>query len=84
MRIVFVWVTAVMLCAFVTIGWYVSNTTINAIASSSLESIGVGKGFSLVQLLEWVNIIWGPVLDIVVILWAIANSDHKGAISDYY
>ncbi|NLT52918.1 MAG: hypothetical protein GXX85_18590 [Ignavibacteria bacterium] len=85
MRILTVWVTALVLLCVITVGWYISNTVFNQIASGNMEIIGTsGKSFSLLKLLEYVNIAWGPVLDFLVVLWAVANSDAEGAASVVY
>jgi uncharacterized membrane protein len=85
MRILSVWITALVLCCTITIGWYISNTVFNTIASGNMDLIGTsGRPFSLLKLLEYLNIAWGPILDFLVILWAIANSDAEGAASVVY
>jgi hypothetical protein len=85
MRILMVWITAIVLCSFITIGWYISNTVFNTIASNNMDLIGTsGKPFSLLKLLEYVNILWGPLLDGLVILWAYSNSDTEGMTSNVY
>ena len=85
MRILMVWITALVLCSVITIGWYISNTVFNQIASGNMALIGTsGEPFSLLKLLEYVNIAWGPILDFLVILWAIGNSDAEGAASVIY
>lgn len=85
MNIIMVWVTALILCSVVTVGWYISNTVVNTIASGSMDIIGTsGQGFNLLKLLEYVNIAWGPVLDFFIILWAFASSSARDITSDIY
>lgn len=85
MRIVMVWVTCLIVCAVITVSWYISNTAVNTIASGNMAIIGTsGEGYSLLKLLEYVNIAWGPVLDFLVILWALANSAYRDMGSDLY
>jgi hypothetical protein len=85
MRILNVWITALVLCCVITIGWYISNTVFNQIASGNMALIGTsGEPFSLLKLLEYANIAWGPVLDFLVIMWALSNSDAEGAGSVIY
>jgi hypothetical protein len=80
-----VWITALVLCSVITIGWYISNTVFNQIASGNMDLIGTsGRPYSLLKLLEYLNILWGPIFDALVILWAIASSDAEGAVSSVY
>lgn len=81
MRIVLVWITALMLMASITIGWYMSNTVVNTMASGSMDLIGTGQGLNLLNLLEYVNIAWGPVFDLIVLLWALTYPAERDAYS---
>lgn len=81
MRIVLVWITALMLMASITIGWYMSNTVVNTMASGSMDLIGTGEGLNLLNLLEYVNIAWGPVFDIIVLLWALTYPAERDVYS---
>ena len=85
MRILFVWITALVLCTVITVGWYISNTVVNQIASGNMDLIGTsGKGFSLLKLIEYLNIAWGPVFDFLVIAWALVSSAREDATSVMY
>lgn len=85
MQILYVWITALVLCLTITIGWYVSQDLVNQIASSNMTLIGEsGSGFNLLKLIEYVNIAWGPVFDFLVILWAIINSARRDITSEIY
>lgn len=85
MRILMVWIVALVLMATITIGWYISNTVVNQIASGNMDLIGTsGKGFSLLKLIEYVNIAWGPILDLLVLLWAISSSAARDVTSEIY
>jgi hypothetical protein len=81
LRIVLVWITALMLMASITIGWYMSNTVVNTMASGSMDLIGTGQGLTLLNLLEYVNIAWGPVFDLIVLLWALTYPAERDAYS---
>lgn len=82
MRVVMVWITALMLMASITIGWYISNTVVTSMASGSMDLIGTsGQGFNLLNLLEYVNIAWGPIFDIIVLLWALSYPAERDAYS---
>jgi hypothetical protein len=85
MQILYVWVTALLLCSIITVGWYISNTVVNTVASGNMDMIGTsGKPYSLLKLLEYVNIAWGPIFDFLVILWAIVSSAARDVTSDIY
>jgi hypothetical protein len=70
-----------MLMASITIGWYMSNTVVNTMASGSMDLIGTGQGLTLLNLLEYVNIAWGPVFDLIVLLWALTYPAERDAYS---
>jgi hypothetical protein len=85
MQILYVWITALVLCLSITIGWYISQDIVNQIANSNMDIIGTsGRGFNLLKLIEYVNIAWGPVFDFLVILWAIVNSARRDITSEVY
>lgn len=82
MRIIAVWITALIVMFFITTGWYASNTIFNTIASNNMDIIGTtGEPFSLLKLLEYVNIAWGPVFDFIVLLWALTYPSERDAYS---
>jgi hypothetical protein len=84
MQILYVWLTCLLVCGVITVGWYISNTVVNQIASSNMDLIGTGRGLSELKLLEYVNIAWGPILDALVILWALVNSAKQDVTSSVY
>ena len=75
MRVLFVWFTALISIFMVTVGWLVGNTVVVSIASQALGDI-TGQGYSLLTLLEYIAAWWGPILDGVILLWAIINSQE--------
>lgn len=75
MRMLFVWVTAIISCAIVTIFWLVSNNIVLAIANGALQN-PTGQSFSLVTIIEYIAAWWGPIFDVVIIFWAIINSEE--------
>jgi hypothetical protein len=80
MKILFVWITAVTLCFSITVGWYISQGIVVQIAHGALAGV-TGSAASLVSLIEFANIIWGPLFDVLVILWAIVSSQGDDNIS---
>lgn len=82
MKIIAVWITALIIMFFITVGWYASNTIFNTIASGNMDIIGTtGEPFSLLKLLEYVNIAWGPIFDFIVLLWALTYPSERDAYS---
>ena len=75
MRVLWVWFTAIVSVFVVTLGWYISNGVIITIAYQAAGDLSA-QGFGLLTLLEYVNAWWGPVFDVIIILWAIINSQE--------
>jgi hypothetical protein len=75
MRVLWVWFTAITSIFIITLGWYIGNDVIIAIASQACGGF-TGQAFSLVTLLEYVAAWWGPILDLIVVFWAIINSQE--------
>ena len=75
MRVLFVWFTALVCIFIITVGWYIGNDVVITIASQAMGDI-TGQGFSLLTLVEYVAAWWGPIFDIIVLLWAILNSQE--------
>jgi hypothetical protein len=76
MKVLFVWVTAVVSCAIVTIFWLVGNSVVLAIVDGALSGVS-GQASSLVTIIEYIAVWWGPIFDVVLILWAIINSEPE-------
>jgi hypothetical protein len=75
MRVLFVWFTAIVAVFIIALGWYIGNGIVITLASQA--TIGfTGSALAAVQLLEFVAAWWGPILIIIVILWAILNSQE--------
>lgn len=83
MRILFVWLTCISMCGIITIGWYLSQTIVISIANSMLGGVS-GQGLSLLTTIEYVNSWWGPIFDVVVVLWAIMSSQASDVESQVY
>ena len=82
MRILYVWLSCIASCFVITLGWYISLGVVTAIVQGSLGDV-TGKALSLTGLVEYVAIAWGPLFDIVVILWAIVSSQSIDPTSRY-
>lgn len=82
MRILFVWLTCVAIMFTVTVGWYISQELVVQIAHQCLSDV-TGQGLALLTLIEYANIIWGPLFDILILLWAIVSSQATDPVSRY-
>ena len=75
MRILNVWLTAVLLLFSITVGWYISQDLVLNIAHNMLAGV-TGKASTTLALVEWMNILWGPLFDLLVVIWAIVSSQR--------
>ena len=83
MRVLFVWFTAIVSVFVVTLGWYIANSVMVSISSQALTDL-TGSGLSTLILLQYVSAWWGPIFDVVIILWAIINSQEVDPNSRIY
>lgn len=85
MRIVFVIITGLTLLFIITLGWYVSNIIGSSILVAVWEFLTMTEaGENITSLATFANIIWGPLLDIMVILWMIAAAQQRDVESAMY
>jgi Ni,Fe-hydrogenase I cytochrome b subunit len=84
MRILYVWLTALSLMTFVSIGWYVSMPIVYGVANALRPSITMGSGPAIVGFVIIANISWGPIFDVVLLLWALISSQQKDVESEIY
>ena len=75
MRVLWVWFTAIVSVFIVTLSWYICNGIVVTIAYQAMGDI-TGEGFTLLTLIEYVAAWWGPIFDVLIILWAILNSQE--------
>jgi hypothetical protein len=78
-----VWFTAIISMAIVTLGWYIGNGVVLTIAYEALGDV-TGQAFSLLTLIEFVAAWWGPICDLLILLWAIINSQEIDPTSVLY
>ena len=83
MRILMVWLTAIALCFAITVGWYISQDLVLSLSTAMLGDI-TGEGLNLLNLIQFLTIIWGPLFDILVLIWAIASSQARDPNSVIY
>jgi hypothetical protein len=83
MRLLYVWVTAIVSCALVTIFWLIGNDIVLAIVNSAIGE-PTGQAYSLITILEYFATWWGPVFDVVIIFWAVMSSEQEEISSVLY
>lgn len=85
MRMIFVIITGIGLIFTIGVCWYLSQTLVTQIAYTfSGQITATEEGTSTLQLLEYANIVWGPLLIILVIVWMIASAQAKDIESEIY
>jgi hypothetical protein len=75
MRVLMVWFTAIVCVFVISISWYICNGVVLSIAYQTMGDL-TAQAFGLLTLLEYVAAWWGPLFDVIVILWAIINSQE--------
>ena len=85
MRILRVWILASIIIFSVSLGWYISqpvvigfSRSLNATISANQNAVNVSKA------IEYGSIIWGPLLIIFILLWAIVSSQQRDVESVIY
>lgn len=85
MRIVFVWVTAILIIFTVGVSWYVTlpvvlgvSLALNATYSEDANARNVATAVG------YVSYAWGPVLIGFVLLWALVSTSRFDAQSEVY
>jgi hypothetical protein len=91
MNIVVTWVVAMALILMIAGSWYVSQPIVAGIitASSSFENAtlngtALSKATSTNNLMYVLNLIWAPILAIVVLAWAVISSGRRDVESEMY
>lgn len=68
----------------ITTAWYVSQPIILALSSSVVDSGVTGEGLSIMHLIQFANIIWGPIFDGIILFWMVASAQARDVESDIY
>lgn len=84
MRIVRVWVVAIILVFSVSLSWYVSQPIVLGVSRGIGSSITSSQGKLVATGVEYVSYAWGPLLIIFVLLWAIISSQKYDRESEIY
>ena len=83
MRIIRVWITALVLLFTVTTTWYVTLPAILGVAVGLEGHYGV-MGANIATAVKYVSYAWGALLDIFVLLWAVISSQMRDVESEVY
>jgi len=84
MRIVFVWVTTFILLFTVSIGWYLSLPVTIGLMRSLQTVVTDPTALGIARIVEFVGIIWGPLWDLFILLWAVISSQRRDVESMVY
>jgi len=83
-RIVQVWVVAIILVFSVSLSWYVSQPIILGVSRGLSSSITTSQGQLVATGVEYVSYAWGPLLNIFILLWAVISSSKQDIESSVY
>lgn len=75
MRVFWVWMKALAAIFMLSLGWYIMCVVCTNFASNALSDV-TGQAFNMVSLLEFVVAWWGPIMDGLIIVLAILNSQE--------
>ena len=85
MRVVKVWIMASIIIFTVSLGWYVSQPVVIGFSRSLNATIsGNQNAVNAATAIEYGSIIWGPLLIIFILLWAIVSSQQRDVESVIY
>jgi hypothetical protein len=83
MRMLFVLITGIVLLGTITTAWYISQPIVLALANGFFGSV-TGEGLSILHLVEFANIIWGPAFDGIILFWMVASAQARDIESEVY
>lgn len=79
----FVIITGLTLLFIITVSWYISQVIVTGICSALFSTLS-GDAAGVMGLAQFASIIWGPILDILVIVWMIAAAQMRDVESEIY
>lgn len=83
MRMLFVILTGLSLIFVVTVAWYFSQPVVLSLSNAFISELS-GDALSVMHLVQFANIIWGPLFDILIITWMIASAQARDIESERY
>ena len=85
LRMIVVWSVAFTLLFTVSVGWLISLPICFALSSSIEDQVNTLPGaLSAFRIIEYVVILWGPIWDIFILLWAFMESHRIDVTSQVY
>lgn len=83
MRMIIVWTVAFSLLFSVSLGWYITLPIAFSLGSS-IESQVSGSALNALRIVQYVVILWGPIWDFFILLWALMESHRIDITSQTY
>jgi len=82
-RIIVVWITAIILLFTISVSWWATLPAIMGVGYALNDSITHPTGRSVATGVQYAGIAWGPLLCIFILLWAIISSQKRDIESEY-
>jgi hypothetical protein len=67
----------------ITVGWWVCLPIVAAVSNALKPSMGA-SGLNVATAIEYANYVWGPILDVFIVLLALLNSQRRDVESEVY
>jgi len=84
MRIVTVWIVAIILIFTISLGWWVTVPVVIGISHSLNSTITNPQGRLVATGVEYVAYAWGPIFIMFILLWAVISSQRQDIDSTLY
>jgi len=84
MRIVRVWIVAVILIFTISVGWWTTLPLTIGVSNALNNTMTNPQGRTVAKGVEYVSYAWGPVFILFILLWAIMSSQKYDAESRMY
>lgn len=79
-----VWLTASVLIFSISIGWYVSQPVVIGVARGVNSTITNQQGRNVATFVEYASFLWGPIVILFILLWAVISSQRRDVESEIY
>jgi hypothetical protein len=84
LRILLVWIVAASMIFVVSVGWWVSLPIVLGVAQGLNSSITNTNARLVVTGVKYVAYVWGAILVLFIVLWAIISSQQRDVESAIY
>lgn len=85
MRMIIVWFVALTLMFTVTVGYYFTLPIAFALSSTIETQVSMlPAALQVLRIVEYVVILWGPIWDLFILLWALMESHRIDVTSQVY